>query len=93
MRKWQIISDEYPVENTHSIICAQTQETDTADNLSKKSESYHSIPTKLKKFPHTLHSTKKVFVFHQADRIFENKSWEHPCQHNSMQLSIVPVTL
>ena len=36
MRKWQIISDEYPVENTHSIIRAQTQNTDTADNLSNK---------------------------------------------------------
>ena len=38
MKKWQIVSDEYPVENIHSIsiIRAQTQETDTADTLSNK---------------------------------------------------------
>ena len=35
---WQTIFDEYPVENTHSIIRAQTQPSDTAKKLQERAK-------------------------------------------------------
>ena len=35
-QKWPTIFDEYPVENTHSILRAQTHQSDTAEQLTKK---------------------------------------------------------
>ena len=37
-KKWPTIFDEYPVENTHSILRAQTHQSDTAEQLTKKAK-------------------------------------------------------
>ena len=37
-KKWPTIFDEYPVENTHSILQAQTHQSDTAEQLTKKAK-------------------------------------------------------
>ena len=36
LRNYIAIFDEYPVENTHSILCAQSKPSDTAEQLRKK---------------------------------------------------------
>ena len=36
MKQWLIVTDEYPVENAHSIIRAQTNHSDTAEQLRTK---------------------------------------------------------
>ncbi len=86
MRKWQIISDEYPVENTHSIIRAQTQETDTADNLSNKVKAIFQSKQNQKNFC-THFTPPKKFSFSTKQIEFLK------IKPGSMQLSIVPVTL
>ena len=51
MKKWQVVSDEYPVENIHSIIRAQkqetgpTQEADTENTLLHQ-KNFHSQSNK-----------------------------------------------
>ena len=43
---WPTIFDEYPVENTHSIIRAQTQPSDTADKLQQRAKGIFQSKTK-----------------------------------------------
>ena len=47
---WPTIFDEYPVENTHSIIRAQTQLSDTADKLQQRPEGIFQSKTKQANF-------------------------------------------
>ena len=47
---WQTIFDEYPVENTHSIIRAQTQPSDTADKLQQRAKGIFQSKTKQANF-------------------------------------------
>ncbi|XP_028410469.1 uncharacterized protein LOC114533084 [Dendronephthya gigantea] len=47
---WPTIFDEYPVENTHSIIRAQTQPTDTAEKLQQRAKSIFQSKTKQANF-------------------------------------------
>ena len=50
MKQWQIIGDEYPVENAHSIICSQTLDSDTAETLSSKVKAIFQSKEKQKNF-------------------------------------------
>ena len=47
---WPTIFDEYPVENTHSIIRAQTQPSDTADKLQQRAKGIFQSKTKQANF-------------------------------------------
>ncbi|CAB3996466.1 hypothetical protein AC249_AIPGENE6730 [Paramuricea clavata] len=50
MKQWQIIGDEYPVENAHSIIRSQTLDSDTAETLSSKVKAIFQSKEKQKNF-------------------------------------------
>ena len=43
---WPTIYDEYPVENTHSVICAQTKPADMAEKLQQSKLQAHLTPPK-----------------------------------------------
>ena len=49
-KRWHIVADEYPVENTHSIIRSQTSDLDTAEVLSKKVKATFQSKEKQKNF-------------------------------------------
>lgn len=50
MKQWQIIGDEYQVENAHSIIRSQTLDSDTAETLSSKVKAIFQSKEKQKNF-------------------------------------------
>ena len=54
-KRWHIVVDEYPVENTHSIIRSQTSDLDTAEILSKKVKAISSQRKNKRTFDLRLH--------------------------------------
>ncbi|XP_015755582.1 PREDICTED: uncharacterized protein LOC107335130 isoform X2 [Acropora digitifera] len=56
------IFDEYPVENTHSILCSQTKVSDTANELRKKAKSIFQSKDKQSHF-RSFFTTPKQFSF------------------------------
>ena len=61
---WPVIFDEYPVENTHSVIRAQTQPSDTADKLQQRAKSIFQSKTKQANFRSNF-TPPKQFSFSQ----------------------------
>lgn len=62
LKAWITLSDEYPVENTHSIIRAQTRHSDTAAQLVNKVKSIFVSKTKQANF-HLNFTPPKHFAF------------------------------
>ena len=61
---WPAIYDEYPVENTHSIIRAQTKPSDTANKLQQRAKSIFESKTKQANF-RSIFTPPKQFSFSQ----------------------------
>ncbi|CAB3998876.1 Hypothetical predicted protein [Paramuricea clavata] len=61
---WPTIYDEYPVENTHSIIRAQTKPSDTANKLQQRAKTIFESKTKQANFRSTF-TPPKQFSFSQ----------------------------
>ena len=69
-QNWLIISDEYPVENTHSIIRAQTKHSDTALlRTDTKSKKHVPIESKASAFPVHFYSTQALFILPWSTKI------------------------
>ena len=63
-KNWLTISDEYPVENTHSIIRAQTKHSDTATQLTRKVKSIFQSKAKQMNFRSTFTPPKHFSFSH-----------------------------
>ena len=63
-KNWLTISDEYPVENTHSIIRAQTNHSDTVAQLSRKVKSIFQSKVKQMNFRSTFTPPKHFSFSH-----------------------------
>ena len=64
LRKYITIFDEYPVENTHSILRAQTKSSDTADQLRKKAKAIFQSKEKQSNFRSFFTSPKQFSFSH-----------------------------
>ena len=64
LQNYSIVFDEYPVENTHSILRAQTKPSDTADKLRKKAKAIFQSKEKQSNFRSFFTSPKQFSFSH-----------------------------
>ena len=74
LKTWITLSDEYPVENTHSIIRAQTRHSDTATQLVNKVKSIFVSKTKQANFRLNFTPPKHVSFSHGQLKYLKLKS-------------------
>ena len=65
LRDWLVTMDEYPVENTHSILRAQTKSSDTAEQLTNKAKSIFQSKERQANF-RSHFTPPKLFTFSQG---------------------------
>lgn len=73
LKNYITIFDEYPVENTHSMLRSQTKDSDMADDLRKKAKSIFQSKEKQSHFRSFFYCTKTVFVLAQSAAVSQSQ--------------------